>query len=398
MDKNEFDINRARRETPGCENVLHFNNAGASLMPAPVLETMVEYLRLEASSGGYETAERSAAKLEDVYDALAALLSCGRDEIAFIENATRAWDMAFYSIPFRPGDRILTSVSEYASNYIAYLQVSRRTGAVVEAVPNDASGRLCLESLERMIDDQVKLIAVTHVPTNGGLVQPAAEIGKVARSAGVLYLLDACQSIGQIPLDVESLGCDILSGTGRKYLRGPRGTGFLFVRRNLLESWEPVFLDLHAATWTAKDRYEIRLDARRFENWETNFAGKAGLAAAVRYALSWGLDAIRERVAGLAGNLRETLAALPGVAVCDLGSEQCGIVSFIIEGRKPEEIKRLLRERRMNVSVSGVESTRLDMESRGLRSVVRASVHYYNTLEEIERFGAAVSRLTPASN
>lgn len=362
-------------------------------MPSPVLETMVEYLRLEASSGGYETAERSAATLEDAYDALASLLSCGRDEIAFIENATRAWDMAFYSIPFRPGDRILTSVSEYASNYIAYLQVGRRTGAVVEAVPNDASGRLCLESLERMIDDRVKLIAVTHVPTNGGLVQPAAEIGKIARSAGVLYLLDACQSVGQIPLDVEALGCDMLSGTGRKYLRGPRGTGFLFVRRRLLERLEPAFLDLHAATWTAKDRYEIRPDARRFENWETNFAGKAGLAAAVRYALSWGLDDIRERVAGLAGNLRETLAALPGVAVCDLGAEKCAIVSLTIEGRKPEEIKRLLREQRMNVSVSGVESTRLDMESRGLRSVVRASVHYYNTLEEIERFGAAVSRL-----
>ncbi|MBN1938618.1 MAG: aminotransferase class V-fold PLP-dependent enzyme, partial [Candidatus Aminicenantes bacterium] len=396
LDENEFDVDRARRETPGCEHVLHFNNAGASLMPVPVLETMVEYLRREAAAGGYETAERSAGALEGVYDALAELLACRREEIAFIENATRAWDMAFYSIPFKPGDRILTSVSEYASNYIAFLQTSRRTGAVVEPVPNDASGRVCLESLERMIDDRVKLVAVTHVPTNGGLVQPVGEIGKIARSAGVLFLLDACQSVGQIPLDVEALGCDILSGTGRKYLRGPRGTGFLFIRRSLLESLEPVFLDLHAATWTAKDRYEIRPDARRFENWETNFAGKAGLAAAVRYALSWGMENIRERVAGLAESLRGTLAGLPGVSVHDLGIKKCGIVSFTIEGREPEEIKRLLGEQRMNVSVSGVESTRLDMERRGLGSVVRASVHYYNTAGEIERFSAAVSRLASA--
>jgi len=393
MNLNEFDVARARRETPGCENVLHFNNAGASLMPRPVVETMVEYLRQESETGAYETAERWADKLEDVYDAFAALLSCRREEIAFVENATRAWDMAFYSIPFKPGDRILTSASEYASNYIAFLQTAKKSGAVVEPVPNDSCGRVCLKSLEKMIDDRVKLIAITHVPTNGGLVNPAEEIGKISRAAGVLYLLDACQSVGQMPLDVNAIGCDMLSGTGRKYLRGPRGTGFLYVRGDLIERLEPVFLDLHAAVWTSKDGYETRIDARRFENWESNCAGKAGLAAAVRYALSWGLENIQSRVTGLADMLRRTLSGISGVTVRDLGLEKCGIVSFTVEGRDPEEIKRRLRELGMNVSVSVVEWTRLDMESRGLWSLVRASVHYYNTPEEIERFGAAVSGL-----
>ncbi len=191
-----FDLRRARQETPGCANVLHLNNAGASLMPQAVLDATVEHLQLEASIGGYEAAAQANNALEHAYDAAAALLNCGRDEIAFVENATRAWDMAFYSIPFKPGERILTAMAEYASNYIAYLQIAQKTGVVVEPVPDDEHGQLSLDALRNMLDERVKLIAITHVPTSGGLVNPAAEIGKIAREAGVLYLLDACQSVG----------------------------------------------------------------------------------------------------------------------------------------------------------------------------------------------------------
>jgi len=393
MDQSNFDLARARWETPGCEKVMHFNNAGAALMPQPVLDAVVSHLQLEAAIGGYEAKNRELEATERVYDAAARLINCKPDEIAFIENATRAWDMAFYAIPFKPGDRILTAKSEYSSNYISYLQVAQKTGAVVEVVADDEHGQLSVAALRNMIDDRVKLISITHVPTQGGLVNPAAEIGKVAREANILYLLDACQSVGQMPMDVKEIGCDILSTTGRKYLRGPRGTGFLYVRRELIEQLEPPILDLHAARWVADDRYEIRKDARRFENWEMYYAGKIGLGVAIDYALSWGLQAIWTRVHMLAEQLRSKLVVLGFVTIHDLGVVRCGIVTFKVNGVTADEVQRRLAQMGINVTVSLEESSRLDLGSRQLPELVRASVHYYNTEEEAERFCDAVARI-----
>ncbi len=388
-----IDLDRARRETPGCANVLHFNNAGAALMPAPVLDSTIDHMRLEGEIGGYEAAAQAANRIDRMYDAVAALLNCRREEIAFVENATRAWDMAFYSFSFGPGDRILTAVAEYASNYIPFLQVATRTGARIDVVPNDETGQLDVAALERMIDDRVKLIAITHVPTNGGLVNPAAAVGRVARAAGIPYLLDACQSVGQMPIDVEAIGCDMLSATGRKYLRAPRGTGFLYVREALIHKMEPPFLDLEAAVWVAPDRYEIRPDAGRFETWEGNIAGKIGLGVAVDYAMDWGLEAIYARVQALADALREGLAGVARVRLQDLGTETCGIVTFTVDGIEPVTLRQRLAEQGINVTHSTADSTRLDMEARGLESVLRASVHYYNSEAEVDRFVAVVGTL-----
>jgi selenocysteine lyase/cysteine desulfurase len=388
-----FDLVRARRETPGCTHVLHFNNAGAALMPRPVVAALVDHIRLEVRIGGYEAAEREEARVEHAYDALARLLNCAREEIAIVENATRAWDMAFYAFAFKQGDRILTAQAEYASNVISFLQTARRTGCSIDVVPNDETGQLSIAALERMIDARVKLIAVTHVPTNGGLVNPAAEIGHIANAAGVPFLLDACQSAGQMPLDVRAIGCDMLSATGRKYLRGPRGIGFLYVRKGLIETLEPPFLDLHAARWTTADCYELREDARRFENWETNHGAKLALGVAADYALGWGLDAIYARIRQLADRLRDRLSGIPGVIVRDIGAERCGIVTFTLDGKDPAALKRALAERAMNVTVSTRFSTRFDMEARALDSVVRASVHYYNSEAELERFARAIEEL-----
>ena len=388
-----IDLQRARQDTPGSSNVLHFNNAGSALMPQSVLDATIAHLRLEAQIGGYEAAARAHDTIERVYDAAAELIGSNRDEIAIIENATRAWDMAFYSIPFKPGDRILTAMAEYASNYIAYLQIAQKTGIVIEAIPNDAHGQVSIDALRNTIDERVKLIAITHVPTNGGLVNPVAAIGKIAREAGSLFLVDACQSVGQMPVDVKQIDCDMLSTTGRKYLRGPRGTGFLYVRREILEQLEPPFLDLHAAEWVARDRYEMRPDARRFENWETNYAGKIGLGVAINYAMEWGLDNIWRRIKTLAYQLRTQLSPIPGVIVRDRGAIQCGIVTFTLDGIEPEEIQHKLSAQNINVSVTTRSSTLLDMDTRKLTSMVRASVHYYNSEEEIERFCEQIAHM-----
>lgn len=389
-----IDVTRARVETPGVDEVVHFNNAGAGLMPECVLEVQKDYLDLEAKYGGYEAADRENTGLENVYDSIAKLINCDRDEIAVVENATVAWDMAFYAMRFSPGDRILTAQAEYAANYIAYLQVTRKTRAVVEVIPSLENGETSAEGLEQMLDERVKLISITHVPTNGGLVNPAPALGKVAKANGIPFLIDACQSVGQIPVDVEALGCDMLSATGRKYLRGPRGTGFLYVRRSMLEQLEPPMIDLHAATWVAPDRYELRSDARRFENWESNMAAKLGLGVAVDYALAWGMEPIEARLCELAETLRGRLGLLPGVTVHDAGSRRCGIVSFSLENVAAEVVQATLAKAGINTTVSSPASTLIDATRRRLPDMVRASLHYYNDEHEIDRMLEVLEPLT----
>lgn len=386
-----FDIDRARRETRGCEQVIHFNNAGSALPPSPVQDYLYAYLREEEMRGGYETADRRRDELENFYRAAARLLNARPDEIAFIENATRAWDMAFYALELGPGDRILTTVAEYGSNMIAYLHRARQTGCEVVVVPDDEHGQIDVEALKEMVDERVKLISISHIPTGGGLVNPAAAVGAVARRHGVPYLLDACQSAGQMPLDVDAIGCDFLSVTGRKYLRGPRGTGFLYVRRDWIERLDPPLLDQHAAELLSETEYVVRGDARRFENWERYFAGQAALGVAIDYALDWGLEKIEARVFALAESLREGLSGIPGVTVTDVGATRCGIVTFKKEGETPEAIMRRLADAEIAVRTSSGSGSRVSFDRRGLDAVVRASVHYFNTEQEVTRMVGAVS-------
>ncbi len=385
-----IDIEKLRLDTPSCEKVLHFNNAGSSLMPTPVFDALQRVLRDENEVGGYEAERRAQDDIQAFYSEFAALLNAEPEEIAFVENATRAWDMAFYGLHLKPGDRVITHGSEYASNYLALLQQSRRLGFEIDLVPSDESGQIDVDALDEMIGPRTKLIAITHVPTQGGLVNPAAEVGNIARKHGVLYLLDACQSVGQIDVNVAEIGCDILSGTGRKFLRGPRGTGFLYVRKSILEKIDPPFIDLLSAKWTGANSFEFAKGAKRFENWESYVAGRVGLMAAVRYARKVGIANIEARVTGLAQDLRAALSAIEGVSLHDLGQKKCGIVTFTKDGIDPKTIADSLRADRINVSVSPITCARLDLEPRNLQALTRASVHYFNTQDEIVRFVDAV--------
>ncbi|WP_244223925.1 aminotransferase class V-fold PLP-dependent enzyme [Amycolatopsis circi] len=353
----------------------------------------MDYLRTESLLGGYEAAEQAKDRLDGVHASVARLLNATPDDIALSDNATRSWQAIFYALPFGPGDRILTASAEYASNAIAYLQIARRTGATVEVVNNDETGQLDVEDLRRRVDSDVKLIAVTHVPTQGGLVNPAEEIGAVAREAGIPFLLDACQSAGQLDLDVERIGCDALTSTGRKYLRGPRGTGFLYVHPRLRDRLEPAMLDLHSAKWTSPTEYVVDPTAKRFEIWERDFAAVLGLGAAVDYALEWGLPAIEDRVTALAATLRARLADLDRVTVHDTGARKCGLVTFNVDGLPSDEVKDRLNAAKINTSVARPSSAQYDFTARRLPDLVRASVHYYNTEEEIDRLVSEVATL-----
>jgi len=389
----EIDLARVRAETPAVGRQSFLHSAGSSLMPRPVVDAMVDHIRLEAEIGGYAAADRAQERLDAVYDSVAGLLNAARDEIALVENATVGWQMAFYALPWNPGDRILTTQAEYAANYVAYLQMARRRGVIVEVVPNDTSGALDLEALRRMIDDRTRLVSITWIPTNGGLVNPAAEVGRIARAAGVPFLLDACQAVGQMPVDVRAIGCDMLAGTGRKFLRGPRGTGFLYVRRDLLLSLEPPMIDHFAAPWTSTSRYTLRPDARRFETWENNYAGRLGLGAAVDYARAIGLGAIEDRCRRLADRLREGLGSLPQVALLDLGRDRSAIVSFSITGRAALDVVKAAADESIVIGASPPASTRLDSEARGLPVVLRASPHYFNTDADVDRLVHLAARV-----
>src|SRR4051812_19227739 len=380
-----MDIDRIRRDTPAASRLAYLHNAGAALMPASVVAAMKEHIDLESEIGGYAAADREARRLESVYGSVARLLNAAPDEIALMENATVAWQMAFYALPFSKGDRILTAEAEYAANYVAFLQVANRTGVAIDVVPSDASGELDVDALERMIDERVKLIAITWVPTNGGLVNPAAAVGKIARAHGIPYLLDACQAVGQMVVDVEAIGCDILSGTGRKSLRGPRATGFLYVGQKMLQRLEPPMIDHFAAPWVSRDAFRLRDDARRFETWENNYAARLGLGAAVDYALDIGIGAIEQRCRMLADRLRGGLASIRGIRIRDLGRAPGAIVSFTVDGYEAEAVVSHAAAAGITIGASDPSSTRIDAEIRSLPPVVRASPHYYNTEAEIDR-------------
>lgn len=391
-----MNIEQLRADTPAVAQLIHFNNAGAALMPAPVIETMTRHIQLEASLGGYEAAGRQSADLENVYGAIGRLINAQPDEIAVIENATRAWDMAFYSLPLQPGDVVLTSTTEYAGNYIPYLQMKQRRGIEIRVIPNDEHGQVSLSALTTMLeDDRVALISLPVIATNGGPVQPIEQIGALARSAGVLFLLDACQGVGQMPIDVQKIGCHMLAATSRKYLRGPRGMGFLYVEKSLCQNLEPAFLDLHAAALQSADTFTIRADARRFENWECNVAAKLGLGAAVEYALAQGIEPMWLRIQQLAGYLRQRLLEIPGVTPQDLGLQKSGIVTFTHQNHSAAQVQQWLagQEKRINVSTSTFRSTLLDMQQKDLLEVSRASVHAYNTEAEIDTMVAALRGL-----
>lgn len=393
----ENELTRWREDTPGVEaGRIHLNNAGASLMPRPVYRAVVEHLRLEAEIGGYEAADAASERIAGVYDDVASLIGARARNIAVVENATVAFAQALSAFDFRPGDVILTTRNDYISNQIMYLSLARRQGVRVVRAEDAPEGGVDPESVRELIGrHRPKLVAVTHVPTNSGLVQPVETVGEICASAGVPYLIDACQAVGQIPLDVSRLHCDFLSATARKFLRGPRGVGFLYVSDRILEENRyPLFLDMRGARWVARDEFVLADGATRFENWEYAYALVLGLGEAARYALEVGVERASTRARSLAALIRSRFAEVEGVRVLDRGPELAAIVTVEVKGKEAPAIVRALRERGINIGATGRDVAVIDMDEKGVRTALRISPHYYNTEEECERVVGEVAAFT----
>jgi selenocysteine lyase/cysteine desulfurase len=388
------EIDAARAVTPGCgpRGVIHLNHAGSSLPPHAVLDAQIGHLEAESILGGYEAAAAASDRAEAVYDSIARLIGSEANEIARMEHATAAWNAAFWSVPMTPGQHVVVHDQEYGANIVAFLTAAERRGAVIDRVPSDRFGQVDVDAVADRLDrHDVALVSLTHVPTNGGLVNPAAEIGALTRSTGVPFLLDACQSVGQRRIDVDEIGCDLLSATGRKYLRGPRGSGFLYVRSALLERLEPSQPDHHGADLVAGDRYEWIDGARRFEHWEHSVASWLGLGAAVDHALGWDIARIEATVVERADQLRSMLTTA-GFTVYDEGVERCGIVTTAIGAESSEHLRLRLAEHRINATTTPPGSSRWDVERRNLPELLRLSVHYTTTPDELDRTVAVLTR------
>lgn len=380
-----INIEQCRQDTPGCKSKIHFNNAGAALMPQPVISAMLDYLALESVTGGYETADLKAAELLGFYDNMSRLLNTQAKNIAFTSSATNSYTRALSSIPFEKGDVILIAQEDYISNQIAFLSMQQKLGVKLVRAASLPEGGMDVDDFKKLMEQyKPKLVSLSHIPTNTGLVQPAEEVGKLCAERGILYLLDACQSAGQLPLDVNKIKCDFLTGTFRKFLRGPRGAGFLFVADRVLEqNMSPLFLDMRGADWQEKDEFVLRPDARRFEDWEIPYDILLGSSAAVKYATTIGLEEIEKRNEGLCKLVRQKLQE-NGFKTLDKGKHLSSIITVNLPGKDATTVLQTLRSKNINTSIASRGNAVIDFDAKGVKWALRVSPHYYNTEEEVE--------------
>ncbi len=376
-----IDVAKVRSDTPAAQELAFLDNAGAALSPTIVTSTVIEYLEREQQIGGYAAMEEAEDRILAVNASAARLVGVDADQVALQTSATSAWMRAFTSVPLVAGDRILTTRAEYASNVLPMIQAAQRAGATIEFIADGADGTADPNALADMLDERVKVVAITHAPSHNGLIVDAAAIGDVIRAAdsAAWYLLDACQSLGQIPVDMGEIGADFFTATGRKFLRGPRGTGFLAVSKRVLAELEPFPINMFGSDWDGDVGYKVGPSANRFQSFETSLAGMLGLGAAIDYTLDVGLDEIRVRLDSLANQLRSELSTLDGVRVFDRGDSKSAIVVFSCSGNDAWEAVRRLRDVGVIVTAVKRQVNPRDIDSYGAECVLRASPHIYNT-------------------
>ena len=390
-----MNIEQIRIDTPFCQDKLFVNSAGSSLQPTIVLDAINNYLQKEAQFGGYKVADTHPEEIETFYETVAQLIGTQSSNIAFAHDATDAYLKALSAIPFKKGDVVITSQDDYSSNQIQFLSLQKRFGIVLKRIKTLANGDLDLAHFRTLIDEKTPvLVAITHVPTNSGLIQQVEAIGTICHKKDILYLIDACQSVGQLVVDVQKIKCDFLSATGRKFLRGPRGTGFLYVSdRALAKGLTPLFVDGGGAVWTQVNEYQFLPSARRIQSWEKPYALMMGLTTAIQYALNIGLDNIQSYNQQLMQRLKKNLSTIPSVQVFDRGAKTCNLLTFRKEGKSAEVIQQALDKHSVFHGLSTKEWGVIDYKEKGVDWTIRLSPHYFNTLEEMDRLGEIIENM-----
>lgn len=386
-----------RAQTPGCAHRIHLNNAGAALMPQPVIDAIDEHIKLESEIGGYEAADASHEAIAATYDDIAKLVNTKSRNVAIVANATAGFIQSMTSFDFAPGDVIVTTKSDYTSYQIQFLSLAQRLGVEIVHAEDLPEGGVDPESVRALArNPRCRLVHLSWIPTHSGLVQDAEAVGEVCESLGVPYLVDACQVVGQMSIDVERLRCDYLSVTARKFLRGPRGIGFMFAsERAMARGDHPLFVDMRGAEWIGVGQYKVADSAIRYEDWEFPYAMVLGLGAAVRYARDVGIDVAHERAWALAAELRRLLSRVDRVRILDRGARQSAIVTAEIGDVDARALVEALRARRINSAASLRWFGLIDFSAREVETAIRLSPHYYNTEEEIV---AAVDAIAEIAN
>lgn len=390
-----MNIEQIRQDTPYCLDKLFVNSAGSSLQPTVVVAAVKNYLDKEAQLGGYTVADTNGVAIETFYEAIAKLLGTQSSNIAFTHDATDAYLKALSAIPFQKGDVVITSNDDYASNQIQFLSLQKRFGITIKRIKTLANGDIDIAHFQELITQKTpKLVAITHVPTNSGLIQNVEAIGEICYQKAILYLVDACQSVGQLVVDVQKIKCDFLSATGRKFLRGPRGTGFLYVSdRALAKGLSPLFIDGGGAVWTKEQEYQVLPTARRFQTWEKPYALMMGLTTAIQYATTIGLANIEAYNEQLMQRLKHNLAAIPNVKIFDKGAKTCNLLTFRKGDKSAPAIQKVLNEHSVFHGLSTKEWGVIDYGKKGVDWTVRLSPHYFNTLEEMDRLAEIIESI-----
>ncbi|MEO5567397.1 MAG: aminotransferase class V-fold PLP-dependent enzyme [Gemmatimonadaceae bacterium] len=383
-----------RQETPGTTERVHLNNAGAALMPRVVIDAIQSHTELEGRIGGYEAADARVPEIEQVYTDLAQLVGAAPRNIALTGSATASFIQAISTVDFAPDDVILTSRADYTSYQIQYLALSKRLGVRVIHAADLPEGGIDPDDVRKILSvTRPRFVSVSWMPTHGGLIQDVHAVSDVCEEFGASLHVDACQAVGQLPIDVTRLRCDYLSATARKFLRGPRGIGFLYASERALDRGDyPLLVDMRGAEWVSPTEFRVASSARRFEDWEFAYSLVLGLGAAARYALAAGVEATGARAIGLASYLREQLRTIEGVRVLDTGRMQSAIVTFDHDRLAPADIVGALESENINAVVSQRWYGLLDFSTRGVEGAVRASPHYYNTVGEIDQLVDVVRR------